>query len=159
MAYRQTTTGCNTCGTAGWHGHGYHTQAMASPIYSPYNYTTPTMATYPTPAISSLPIAIGTPTIATHNLQPVQLGREIMPLDRRSANASNDLNPVPDPKYLDTPRTSSYEDWPSRPRTSKRVEPRTSKRSEPIRTGAADGLFVPAPSAVSVWRTRDTRFR
>jgi hypothetical protein len=156
VAHRHTT-GCNSCGTVGWNG--YHTQAMASPIYSPYGYTTPTVATYPTPAISSLPTVIGSPTIATYSPQPVQLGREIQPLDRRSASSANEISPVPDPKYLDTPRTSSYEDWPSRPRTSNRVEPRTSQRPEPVRTSAAKGLFVPAPSAVSVWRTRDTRVR
>jgi hypothetical protein len=163
VSYRQTTTmvpsvthqqfgstACNTCGTIGWGG--YQAPITASPIYSPYTYGTPT--------ISSYPATIGTtPTIAMPATQPIQLGREIMPLDRRSANAASDLNPVPDPKYLDTPRTSAYDEWPSESRTSRSVEPRTSQRQEPIRTSNANSRFVPAPSAISVWRTRDTRFR
>jgi hypothetical protein len=166
VSYRQpVTTGCNTCGTIG--SHGYHNSMTASPAYSPYNYGTPVISSYPSvypsqaaPVISSLPpIHSSTPTIAYPTTQPIQLGREIMPLDRRTASATSDLNPVPDPRYLDTPRSAAYDEWPSKPRTATRVEPRTTERQAPVRTTNANSRFVPAPSAISVWRTRDTRVR
>ena len=170
VSYQQTTAmvpmvtqqpvapGCNTFGTIGWNG--YQAPTMASQVYSPYTYGTPTLATYPTPMISSLPPVYGTtPTIAMPVSQPTQLGQEIMPLDRRSAFASSDLNPVPDPKYLDRPRTSAYDEWPVDSRTASRVESRVPSRTEPVRTSSANSHFVPAPSAVNVWRTRDSRLR
>jgi len=140
------TAGCNTCApTTAWLS--YPAAPMtASPIYSPY-YPAPTMATLPTtPRISSVqPVAP-----RTASADPAHA--DLRPLKRISSSAG-DLAPVPDPKYLDTPRAADS-DWTSvGPRTSSRVE------SAPIRTSSATGRFVPAPSATSVLRTRCTRLR
>lgn len=140
------TAGCNTSApTTAWSG--YPAAPMtASPIYSPY-YPAPTMATLPTaPSISSVqPVAP-----RTASADPAHA--DLRPLKRISSSAG-ELAPVPDPKYLDTPRSADSEWTTVGPRTSRRVE------SAPLRTSSANGRFVPAPSATSVLRTRSTRLR
>ena len=142
------TAGCNTCApTTAWSSYPA-TPVTASPIYTPY-YTVPTMATHPAaPPIASVPAYSVAPRTAAAD--PAHT--DLRPL-KRISSASGDLAPVPDPRYLDTPRAADS-DWTT-------VGPRTSSRSNsaPLRTSSANGRFVPAPSATSVLRSRSTQLR
>lgn len=142
------TASCNTCApTTAWSNYPA-APITASPLYSPH-YAAPTIATLPAaPPIASVPAYSIAPRTATAD--PAHA--DLRPLKRISSSAGN-LAPVPDPKYLDTPRAADGEWTTVGPRTSSRIE------SAPIRTSSATGRFVPAPSATSVLRTRSTRLR
>lgn len=136
---------CNVCGTTG---------VATAPIYpSP-------MATVPPPpmAVAPPPPVVG-PQHATQ--QPVILGTELQPLSSLSGirnyptTASTDsLAPVPDPRYLDTPGTSSPDVASSDSWMPVRTAEAPAQERPAPRTSAASGLFVPAPASANIWRTR-----
>jgi hypothetical protein len=141
------TAGCNTCApTTAWSSYPA-APITASPRFTPH-YAAPTMATLPAPPIASVPAYSVAPRTATAD--PAHA--DLRPLKRISSAAGN-LAPVPDPKYLDTPRAADSEWTTVGPRISGRFE------SAPIRTSSASRRFVRAPSATSVLRTRSTRLR
>jgi hypothetical protein len=138
---------CNVCGPAG---------LAAAPVYSS------PMATVPPPpmATAPLPPIVGSQHAAQH---PVILGPELQPLSSLSGAgnypttaSTGSLAPVPDPKYLDTPGASSYDTANSDAWTPVRTAeaPVPAYDSPAPRTSSASGLFVPAPAAANVWRTR-----
>ena len=137
---------CNVCGTTG---------AAAAPIY-----TQSPMATVPPPpmAVAPPPPVVG-PQHATQ--QPVILGTELQPLSSLSGirnyptTASSDsLAPVPDPRYLDTPGTSSPDIASSDSWMPVRTAEAPAQERPAPRTSSASGLFVPAPASANIWRTR-----
>lgn len=143
-AQAPVATGCNTCApTTAWSSYPA-APVTASPIYSPY-YAAPTIATLPSsPVITSQPAAPRTAAAdpAYADLKPL----------KRISEASENLSPVPDPKYLETPQAADS-GWIN-------VTPRVSSRdSAPPRTSSARGHFIAAPSAASVLRARSTRLR
>jgi hypothetical protein len=163
VTYQQTTrmvprvtghvgSGCNTCGTGNtWtsHAHNHPGVIGSSPVVLGPIVGTPFAAN---------PVTIGNPIALpmTTPSSPIQLGRELQPLNAviSPGSASSALGPVPDPAYLTTPQASKTNEWTpvlaAAPEQSFRAKP----ASAAPRTSAASGLFVPAPSAASVWRTR-----
>ena len=163
VTYQQTTTmvprmtghvasGCNTCGAGNtWtsHAHNHGSVTGSSPVVLGPIIGAP---------VVSNPVTIGGPVALPMygSSGPVQLGRELQPLNSTgtSESASSAIGPIPDPAYLDTPQASNTGQWtpvlaaaseqPSRPRSA----------SPAPRTSSASGMFVPAPSAASVWRSR-----
>ena len=130
---------CNVCGTGG--------------LATAPTYTTPPIA---------MPQTVVPPPPQTAG-QPVILGPELQPLTSmtspslRSATAatSGNLAPVPDPKYLDTPTAAATDQWtPVRTATAEPLTPVPAAEPPAPRTSSASGLFVPAPAAANVWRTR-----
>jgi hypothetical protein len=163
VSYQQTTTmvprmtghvasGCNTCGAGNtWTSHAHnHAGVMgSSPVVLGPILGAP---------VTSNPVTIGGPVALPMYgpTGPVQLGRELQPLSSAgsSNSASSVLGPVPDPAYLEIPQASNSGDW----TPVLAAAPEQTYRSNPVptvpRTSSASGLFVPAPSAASVWRTR-----
>ena len=166
VTYQQTTTmvpritghissGCNVCGKGNtWTSHAHtHSGIVGSPVVTGSSPVVlgPIVGT---PATSS-PVTIGSPTPIPMTTGPVQLGRELQPLNSTSSpsSAASATGPVPDPSFLEIPQASNSDDWtpvlavtPKSSSTSQKPAPRTAS--------AASGMFVPAPSAASVWRTR-----
>jgi hypothetical protein len=161
VTYQQTTTmvprvtghiasGCNACGTGNsWTSHAHnHPQVVGSSpvvlgpiIGSPY---------------ASNPVTIGGPVALPMTPQsgPVQLGRELQPLNSTSpSNSGASANgPVPDSSFLEIPQASNSGEWTAvLAATPERSIQRTTTAP---RTATTSGMFVPAPSAASVWRTR-----
>ena len=98
------------------------------PSYSTPSYSSPTYST-PTYSIGS---------------NPVSLGRELQPLHSASTYPiDGSLNPVPDPRFLDTPHGHSSDRSPSALRPV-----------EPVRTSSRSGMFVPVPPGRSATRIR-----
>lgn len=156
ITYQQRTTmvprihghvasGCNKCGSGNtWtsHAHGHPAVTGSSPVVLGPTIGAPT---------ASNPVTIGSP-IAVPMSGPVQLGRELQPLSS-AATPSPVTGPVPDPAFLEVPQASNSGDW--SPVLAANPEPATQpKPAAAPRTASASGLFVPAPSAASVWRTR-----
>jgi hypothetical protein len=144
----RVSSGCNVCGTGNtWtsHGHNHAGITGSSPVVlgpiirAPY---------------ASNPITIGGPVALpmTTRSGPVQLGRELQPLNSSSSSSATSLGPVPDPAYLEIPQASKAGGW--TPVLAATPEPSRQARPTAPRTAAASGMFVPAPSAASVWRTR-----
>ncbi len=138
---------CNVCGPSG---------VAAAPVYPSPIATVP-----PPPLATAPPPPVVGPQHATQ--QPVILSPELQPLSSLSGTRSypttastGSLAPVPDPKYLDTPGTSSYDTASSDAWTPVRTAeaPTPAYESPAPRTSSASGLFVPAPAAANVWRTR-----
>lgn len=128
----------------------------------------------PAGTITGLPV-LGTPTAIpgsivsgpttlpmTPSQQPIQLGRELQPLDSlASPKPSSTTGPVPDPAYLEIPQASnsaSDDGWTPvlavNPSSGDESSPAPSNSGSAPRVGSSSGKFVPAPSAASVWRTR-----
>ena len=149
-----TIAGCNTCGApTTWNPYGYSGVVGAAPVI-----TGPTTGS---PVTLSPPIIGGPLTVpAAPSQQPVQLGRELQPLDATtdsSASSSSSLGPVPDPAYLDTPQASNFSNGEWTPVLTAKptpAPPASPAAAAPPRTSSAAGRFVPAPSAANVWRTR-----
>ena len=167
VTYQQRTTmvprvtghvasGCNACGTGNtWTSHAHNHSGFAgspaivgsSPVVlgpiigSPY---------------ASNPMTIGGPVALpmTPRSGPVQLGRELQPLNSTGSSgaAPSATGPVPNPSFLEIPQASNSGEW--TPVLAATPEPSRPTRSIAPRTAAASGMFVPAPSAASVWRTR-----
>ncbi|NQV24429.1 MAG: hypothetical protein HQ518_08680 [Rhodopirellula sp.] len=165
VTYQQTTTmvpqyaghvaaGCNTCGSGNTWTSPAHNHAGivgSSPVVLGPIIGAP---------VASNPVTIGGPITLPMNTQtgpfqsgPVQLGRELQPLNSTSSSESDSssLGPVPDPAYLEIPQASNSGEW--TPVLAATPESADRPTSAP-RTAAASGMFVPAPSAASVWRTR-----
>ena len=159
VTFQQTTTmvprasghvssGCNTCGSGNtWTSHGHNHGAIigSSPVVlgpiigAPY---------------SSNPITIGGPVAIPMTVPsgPVQLGRELQPLNSSSSSGATSPGPVPDPSHLQIPQASNSGEWtPVLAASPEQVRP---TRQAAPRTATGSGMFVPAPSAASVWRTR-----
>lgn len=123
----QVRSACNPCGTG-----------IGSPVIGS-TYAPPLASVPAYPSYSPISSTYGAPIGAIPNYAsptPVTLGRELQPLSSAANTHNEELNPVPDPKFLDTPR-STHNDWSS-------VPSRTSSR-EPVRTSSsASSLFVPA---------------
>ncbi|MBI1310523.1 hypothetical protein GC176_04380 [bacterium] len=136
---------CNVCGPTG---------IAAAPIYS-----APPMATVPPPV--AMPQMVAPQYAAQQQVVP---GPELQPLASLSgvsshsstASTSGVLTPVPDPKYLDTPQAASSDRWePVRTAAAPtQMTPVPAYEPQVPRTGSASGLFVPAPAAADIWRTR-----
>ena len=155
VTYQQTTTmvprvtgrvssGCNVCGTGDtWtsHAHDHAGITGSSPVVLG-------------PPVASNPVTIGGPIALpmTTPSGPVQLGRELQPLNSSSSSSSTSSGPVPDPSFLEIPQASNSGEW--TPVLAATPEPVTPKQQTAPRTAAASGMFVPAPSAANVWRTR-----
>lgn len=118
------------------------TGAMSSPVLG-WNTYSPTMISSPIGApVPAYPTMVGampsTGYVST-------LGREAEPL-RSAINQPLDMaGPVPDPKFLDTPRAASN-DW-----TPVSTAP-TSR--QPTRVSSASSRFVPVPAGSSATRIR-----
>ncbi len=135
--------------------HPYGTGTIGAPAVSWNSYPTPVMgspvatyqSSYPpsySPMIGSIP-SYSTPSYSTAS-NPVSLSRELQPLQSASNQPiDSNLNPVPDPKFLDTPR-GNYSDWSS--------VPSASRPSEPVRTSSRSSMFVPVPAGRSATRIR-----
>lgn len=159
VTYQQTTTmvprvsghvssGCNTCGTGNsWTSHGHNHGAItgSSPVVLGPIIGTP---------YASNPITIGGPVAIPMTVPsgPVQLGRELQPLNSSSSSGSTSHGPVPDSSYLEIPQASNFGEW--TPVLAASPEPSRPTRQAAPQTAATSGMFVPAPSAASVWRTR-----
>jgi hypothetical protein len=161
VTYQQRTTmiprvtghvasGCNTCRTGNtWTSHAHnHPQVVgSSPVVLGPIVGTP---------YASNPVTIGGPVALpmTTRSGPVQLGRELQPLNSTGSSSSGTsaTGPVPDPSFLEIPQASNSGEW----KPVLAAAPITSAPPQPAapRTAAASGMFVPAPSAASVWRTR-----
>lgn len=128
----QVRSACSPCGTGVPAIGSIYAPPLASvPAYPSYSPISSTYggSTYGSPAY-------GAPIGAIPSASPVTLGRELQPLSSASNSTHDELNPVPDPRHLDTPR-STHNDWSS-------VPTRSSSR-EPVRTSSSSsGLFVPA---------------
>lgn len=165
VTYQQTTTmvprvtgrvssGCNVCGTGNtWTSHAHnHAGIVGSPT------VTSSSPVVLGPIIgapsASNPVTIGSPVALpmTTPSGPVQLGRELQPLNSSSSSSSTSPGPVPDPSFLEIPQASNSGEW--TPVLAATPESVKSTRQAAPRTAAASGMFVPAPSAASVWRTR-----
>jgi hypothetical protein len=167
VTYQQRTTmvprvtghvrsGCNACGTGNtWTSHTHNHAGIAgapavvgsSPIVLGPIIGAP---------VASNPVTIGGPVALpmTTRSGPVQLGRELQPLNSTGSSgaASSATGPVPDPSFLEIPQASNSGEW--TPVLAATPEPSTQRKTQAPRTAAASGMFVPAPSAASVWRTR-----
>ena len=159
-------SGCNTCGTGNtWTSHAHnHPGLPHNHPGLPHNHpgvigSSPVVLGPIVGApFASNPVTMGSPIASpiTTPSGPIQLGRELQPLNSVGSpgSASSALGPVPDPAYLSTPQASKSSEWTS----VLAAAPEQSFREKPApaapRTSAASGLFVPAPSAASVWRTR-----
>lgn len=149
------SSGCSVCGSGNtWtshaHGHnGAHGHAGISGS-SPVVLGPITGAGVP-----SNPVTIGSPAaipMATPT-GPVQLGRELQPLTSSDSSGSPSVGPVPDPARLEIPQATRSDAYtPVLAVTPE--ESSASRQTATQQTAAASGLFVPAPSAASVWRTR-----
>jgi hypothetical protein len=159
VTYQQTTTmvprvtghvssGCNACGTGNtWtsHGHNHTGITGSSPVVLGPIIGAP---------VASNPVTIGGPVALPMTVPsgPVQLGRELQPLNSSGSPDATSRGPVPDPAYLEIPQASTSGEW--TPVLAASPDPVSSSRRAEPRTAAASGMFVPAPSAASVWRTR-----
>ena len=165
VTYQQRTTmvppvtghvrpSCNACGTGNtWTSHNHHAGIAGSPAVvgsSPVVLGPIIGAPFASnPAIIGGPVALP----MTARSGPVQLGRELQPLNSIGAKGAADSapGPVPDPSFLEIPQASNSEALTpvlaASPESTQRKTPAT-------RTATASGMFVPAPSAASVWRTR-----
>lgn len=160
VTYQQTTTmvpritghvasGCNTCGSGNsWTAHTHNHPGIigSSPVVLGPTIGAP---------VTSNPVTIGGP-VALPMTSPVQLGQELQPLSSAAPqNATpSATGPVPDPAFLEIPQASNSGDW--SPVLAATPEPAYQPRpaAVPRAASAASGMFVPAPSAASVWRTR-----
>ena len=114
------------------------------PVSAGYHTCAPTIATLPASPVASQPVVPRTAAAdpAHADLRPL----------KRIAESASHLAPVPDPRYLETPRAADS-DWIN-------VTPRASSRDQaPVRTSSADARFIAVPSAASVLRARSTRLR
>ena len=151
---RQAAPGCNTCGTAtAWNSH-IHSQPMtSSPVVLGPVIGAP---------VAANPVIIGSPMAIPSSISsgPVQLGRELQPLNPVSSPyPASSPGPVPDPARLDSPQATNPNKWtPVHAAAPQAVAPQATFRPDPghgvPEISSASGLFVPAPSAASVWRTR-----
>lgn len=148
-------SGCNTCGTGNtWTSHGHnHSGIAGSPAIigsSPVVLGPIIGAPY-----ASNPVTIGGPTAIPMTTGPVQLGRELQPLNSTGSSeaASSATGPVPDPSFLEVPQASNSAEWTPVLAVAPKASS-TPQRPAPQTASAASGMFVPAPSAASVWRTR-----
>jgi len=172
VTYQQRTTmvprvtghvrsSCNSCGTGNtWtshnhnHNHNHHAGIAGSPAVvgsSPVVLGPIIGAPFASnPAIIGGPVALP----MTARSGPVQLGRELQPLNSTSSpsSTSSATGPVPDPSFLEIPQASNSGEW--TPVLAATPEPVRQTRPTASRTAAASAMFVPAPSAASVWRTR-----
>ena len=127
----------------------YPTPVMSSTISSPVaTYQSNYPPSY-SPMIGSIP-SYSTSSYSNPSYQaasnPVSLSRELQPLQSASSQPiDGNLNPVPDPKFLDTPG-GNYSDWSS--------VPSASRPSDPVRTSSRSGMFVPVPAGRSATRIR-----
>lgn len=172
VTYQQRTTmvpratghvasGCNACGTGNtWTSHAHNHAGMVHPgiVGSPVMTGSSPVVLGPivgTPYASN-PITFGSPVALPMTTQsgPVQLGRELQPLNSiiSPGSTSSATGPVPDPSLLEIPQASNSGDW--TPVLAATPEPVLPTRPTAPRTAAASGMFVPAPSAASVWRSR-----
>jgi len=150
---------CQTCGpTTAWstgHGHWHGQTAMAPPII-----TTPYLATQPAP-IYSPQTAIAQPVYAQPGYYPQTAtnvyqspGREAEPLRSVFADSpSLALSPDPDPMFANGSSASSG-NWTSVQTASPDPVVPEPRDLPPTRVSSASGLFTPAPSASTVWRSR-----
>lgn len=152
-------SGCNACGTGNtWTSHAHNHPSLAHNHPGAVGSSPVVLGPIVGAPFASNPVTIGSPIALpmTSPTGPVQLGRELQPLNSVSStdSASSSLGPVPDPAYLETPQASNSGEWTPVPAAA----PEQAFRTKPVavvpRTSAASGLFVPAPSAASVWRTR-----
>ena len=161
VTYQQTTTmvprvtghvssGCNACGMGNtWtsHAHNHSGIVGSSPVVLGPIIGAP---------VASNPVTIGGPVALPMTVPsgPVQLGRELQPLNSTgtSSSGTSATGPVPDPSFLEIPQASNSGEW--TPVLAASPDPVSSSRRAEPRTAAASGMFVPAPSAASVWRTR-----
>lgn len=162
VTYQQTTTmvpqvtgrvssGCNTCGTGHtWTSHAHSHGAVGAVTGSSPVVLGPIIGT-PGP---SVPHTAGGPVALpmTSPSGPIQLGRELQPLNSNRSSSSTSIGPVPDPANLEIPQASRSNEY--TPMLA--VAPEADQPSQPPapRSASASGRFVPAPSAASVWRTR-----
>jgi len=152
----RVSSGCNTCGTGNtWTSHAHNHAGIAG---SPAVFGSSPVVLGPivgTPYASN-PVTIGGPVALpmTTRSGPVQLGRELQPLNSTGSPgaASSATGPVPDPSFLEIPQASNSGEW--TPVLAATPERSTRTKRPAPRTAAAAGMFVPAPSAASVWRTR-----
>lgn len=146
---RSVVSGCNTCGTGNvWTSRGH---AHAGVIGSSPVALGPILGLPVTPNLTIPNRVIGPVTVPMkRSTGPVQLGRDLEPLT--SVKPSPALGPVPDPAYLETPLAAETNEW--TPVVA--AIPKESAAAKPAapRVSSATGMFVPAPSAASVWRTR-----
>jgi len=167
VTYQQRTTmvprvtghvrsGCNTCGTGNtWTSHAHNHAGIAG---SPAVVGSSPVVLGPIigAPVASNPVTIGGPVALpmTTRSGPVQLGRELQPLNSTGSSgaASSATGPVPDPSFLEIPQASNSGEW--TPVLAATPEPSIQRRTPAPRTAATSGMFVPAPSAASVWRTR-----
>jgi hypothetical protein len=155
------SAGCAPCGTAtAWNSYGttgygtaayaspYPTTVAAAPVAMPMN-------SYPT-TIASAPYATF-PTAGAQQYQsqiasasPVTLGHDLQPLSSAGwvYGDRNSLTPAPDPV--------ASGNWSPIPLTVPESTPVPVARDLETapRTSSASGLFVPAPSAANVFRTK-----
>ncbi len=167
VTYQQRTTmvprvtghvrsSCNACGTGNtWTS---HTHSHAGIAGSPAIVGSSPVVLGPIigAPFASNPMTSGGSTAIPMTTQsgPVQLGRELQPLNSTSSSSStsSETGPVPDPSFLEIPQASNSGEW--TPVLAATPEPVRQTRPTASRTAAASGMFVPAPSAASVWRTR-----
>lgn len=167
VTYQQRTTmvprvtghvrsSCNACGTGNtWTS---HTHSHAGIAGSPATVGSSPVVLGPIigAPFASNPMTFGGSTAIPMTTQsgPVQLGRELQPLNSTSSSSStsSETGPVPDPSFLEIPQASNSGEW--TPVLAATPEPVRQTRPTASRTAAASGMFVPAPSAASVWRTR-----
>ena len=165
VTYQQRTTmvprvtghvrsSCNACGTGNtWTSHN-HAGIAGSPAVvgsSPVVLGPIIGAPFASnPAIIGGPVALP----MTTRTGPVQLGRELQPLNSTGSKgaAYSAPGPVPDPSFLKIPQASNS--GALTPVLAATPEPSIQRKTPATRTAAASGMFVPAPSAASVWRTR-----
>lgn len=148
--------------------------------YVPHQFQTTVSAALPySTTVSALPVmgspirttaAIPTlPPLKTASSVPVMPAMSVPPTADRFASSVTET-PVPDPKFLDTPG-SLYDEWTTVPsRSGARSASQADRlgayepiapRSEAARLRTAGGrkLFVPAPSAATVWQARTAALR
>ncbi len=132
---------CDPCRTGSVGSPVLGWNSYPAPTSTPYTAAAmPTYSNYP-PMVSSLPSS-------SYGGYTSTLGRESEPL-RSAINQPFDAptsGPVPDPKFLDTPRPVA-EGWSSVPTAS-------SVSSQPTRVSSASGRFVPVPAGSSATRLR-----
>ncbi len=128
----QVRSACNPCGTGAIGG-----PAIGS-AYAPPIAIVPTYSPTYSPISSTYGYGPVMGAIPNYSTSPVALGRELQPLNSASSTPTEDLNPVPDPRHLDIPR-STHNDWAPVPARTSSVEP--------VRTSSSSSsLFVPARS-------------
>jgi len=165
VTYQQRTTivprvtghvrsSCNACGTGNtWTSHN-HAGIAGSPaaVGSSPVVLGPIIGA----PFASNPAIIGGPVTLpmTTRTGPVQLGRELQPLNSTGSKAAANLapGPVPDPSFLEIPQASNS--GALTPVLAATPEPSIQRKIPATRTATASGMFIPAPSAASVWRTR-----